>query len=205
MTQRQVVPCVLGLLILTGIARAQEVIFDPANTLRNAVTAGLKDEMVNVLLDEVDQLERMARRLSALTDLRKYATEEIPEWRIHLFQFEQFLFANSFNAALNYGDGAGAAFDEVARQRLPRPDVDAVLALADARAADAVRRQLATLDLADSAIIIGTDQTGQLRFNGRKEHEAIDRLQDDVIDGSDDRSTAAVLDAISGADLIRGR
>ena len=55
----------------------------------------------------------------------------------------------------------------------------------------------------DSTIISGVDQDGQLRYNGRKELDAIEALQADVIDPSDDQSTAAVLDKVSGAGLIR--
>jgi hypothetical protein len=79
------------------------------------------------------------------------------------------------------------------------------LAGEDPSAFDAVRAQLATLDVADSTIVAGTDQTGQLRYNGRKELEAIDALDVDVIDPSDAQSTAAVLDKISAAGLIRSR
>ena len=59
--------------------------------------------------------------------------------------------------------------------------------------------------LAQEHHVIGTDQTGQLRYNGRKEQHAIDDLELDVIDPSDEQSTAAVLDKISGASLIRSR
>ena len=72
-------------------------------------------------------------------------------------------------------------------------------------ALDAIRSELATLDLADSTIIVGTDQTGQLRYNGRKEQAAIDALDADVIDPSPSQSATAVLDKISAAGLIRAR
>ena len=84
----------------------------------------------------------------------------------------------------------------------------------DARAAmgslpPAARRallaQLATLDVADAAAIAGTNDTGRLRYNGRKELAAIAALDEDVTDGSLEQSTTAVLDKISGAALIAGR
>ena len=52
-------------------ARAQLVVFDPANVARNTVTAILKEYLVNTQRLEREQIERMARRLSRLTDLRK--------------------------------------------------------------------------------------------------------------------------------------
>lgn len=205
MTRRSVKIAAIVFIGLATVARAQRVVFDPLNTLQNALTAAAADEIVHLLGDQADQLQQMARRLSAFTSLSTYATHDNPEWRIHLFQFEQYLFANAFDASLNYGDGAGAGFDDIARQRLTPTEVQAVLSTADPKAAATIRAQLATLDAADSAIIIGTDQTGQLRYNGRAEHQAIDALESDVIDPSDDQSTAAVLDKISGAGLIRSR
>ena len=75
----------------------------------------------------------------------------------------------------------------------------------DTRALDAIASELATLDMADSTIIAGTDQTGQLRYNGRREQDAIIALEADVIDPSPSQSATAVLDKISGAGLIRAR
>jgi hypothetical protein len=65
--------------------------------------------------------------------------------------------------------------------------------------------QLATLDIADAAAIAGTNDTGSLRYNGRKELAAIAALDEDVTDESFEQSTTAVLDKISGAVLIAGR
>ena len=60
--------------------------------------------------------------------------------------------------------------------------------------------RLATLNVTDAAAIAATNDTGQLRFNGRK-HElpAIDALEAHVIDPSNEQSATAVLDKISGA------
>jgi hypothetical protein len=50
------------------------------------------------------------------------------------------------------------------------------------------------------------NDTGSLRFNGRKQElPAIDALESHVIDPSDTQSTTAVLDKISGAVLIGAR
>jgi hypothetical protein len=50
---------------------------------------------------QADRVQRMAKRLSALMNLDKYAPtdDDIPMWRIHLFLGEQFVFANPHNAA----------------------------------------------------------------------------------------------------------
>lgn len=190
-----------------GIARAQIVITDPAVTLRDQIIATLKSQILDTLSQQADQLYRMAKRLSVLTNLDKYAItdDDTPKWRIHPFQFEKFLYANGYNAALNYGDGSGAAYQDVARSRqAPGAELVGLAELApDADAA--IVAELATLDAADSTIIAGTDQTGQLRYNGRRELAAIEALQDDTLDPSPSQSATAALDKISGAGLIRAR
>lgn len=209
MTRSHIIPGVaIGALLLSaGFARAQLVITDPAVTLRNTVIAVLKQQLLDRLTDEVDQIQKLAKRLSASTNLNKYALvdDDIPQWRIHLFLFEKFLYANGYNAALNYGDGAGSAYEDVARSRVqPGPELSNLAEMAPGAAA-AVTAELANLDAADSSITAGTDQTGQLRYNGRRELAAIDVLQDDAVDPSQSQSATAVLDKISGAGLIRAR
>ena len=188
-----------------GVARAQLVITDPALTLRDQVIAVLKRQVVDTLSQEADVVQRMATRLSASTALEKYVLADIPMWRIHLFQGEQFLYANPYNAALNYGDGSGAAYGDVARPRQAPGAELAVLAELAPGADAAIMTELATLDAADSTIIAGTDQAGQLRYNGRKELAAIDALEGNTVDPSPNQSATAVLDKISGAGLIRAR
>ena len=145
----------------------------------NAATATLKTVVLDTLGNEVDRLKAMAKRLSASTDLDKYliSDDDTPKWRIHLFEFEKFLYANGYNAALNYGDATGMAYEDVARVRtIPGRELAALVAVApDAEAALAA--QLATLDAADSTLIAGTHQTGLLRYNGRQELAAIEALQ----------------------------
>jgi hypothetical protein len=198
---------VVVLSVGAGLARAQIAIFDPAVTFRNAAIAALKAVVLDTLGNEADRLKVMATRLSASTNLDKYliSDDDTPQWRIHLFQFEKFLYANGYNAALNYGDGAGTAYEEVARvRRMPGTEL-ATLDEAASDAEAAIIAELATLDAADSTIIAGTNQTGLLRYNGRRELAAISALQDDALDPSSDQSATAVLDKISGSSLIRAQ
>lgn len=190
-----------------GVAAAQIVVTDPAVTIKNAIIATLSQQMWDTATQQSAKLYRMAKRLSAFADLSRYAIsdDDTPKWRIHLFQGEQFLYANPYNAALNYGDRDGAAFEDVARQRETPGAELADLGEDGLDTEAAIAAQLATLDIADSAIIASTDQTGQLRYNGRKELAAIEALDTDTLDPSLTQSTSAVLDKISGAGLIRAR
>jgi len=201
------IAAIAAVVLAAGVARAQLVITDPAVTLRNVVIAVLKRQVLDTLSQQADRFQRMAKRLSASTNLDKYALtdDDIPMWRIHLFLGEQFVFANPYNAALNYGDRNGAGYAEVARPRQePASELTGLAELAP-NAEAAIVAGLATLDAADSTIIAGTDQTGQLRYNGRRELAAIDALQGDALDPSSGQSATAVLDKISGAGLIHAR
>jgi hypothetical protein len=196
---------VVVLSVGAGLARAQIQIFDPAVTLRNAAIAALKAVMLDTLGHEVDRLKAMATRLSATTNLEKYmlTDDDTPQWRIHLFEFEKYLYANGYNAALNYGDASGTALHQVARMRRTPGRELAALDAAASNAEAAIMSELATLDAADSTLMAGTHQAGLLRYNSRRELAAISALQDDALDPSSDQSATAVLDKISGASLIR--
>jgi hypothetical protein len=200
MTRIAVVVVGLGLLTV-GPARAQLIVHDPAVTLRNSVTAAIQALMARVQDDRRQRIERMARRITAFTNLGKYVIAETPEWRIHDFWSEDVLFAHDYHAALNYGDGRGVAYTRL---------IEPVLAVADegirlsAAAWPALRARLATIDATDAVTIAATNDTGLLRYNGRRDQAAIEALQAQVIDPSLDESATAVLDKISGGAVGRG-
>src|SRR2546427_6739237 len=80
-----------------GDALAQWVVYDAATTARNSVTATLKEYLYQTQLQQRLKIRDMARRLSALTNLRKYATEDVPRWRTH---GSDFFYAQPYNDAL---------------------------------------------------------------------------------------------------------
>lgn len=188
---------------VVGDAQAQFAVVDPANVARNAVTAVLKEYLVNTQQIQREQLQRMARRLSRVTSLTKYALPGAPLWRIHDFQDPTVsAIARDFRAALNYGDRAGRALLAVSH------DVQAVAGLLNGlspSASRAVRSRLATLDAAAASMIAASHQSGETRLNGRQELAAVEALEGHVIDPSDEQSATAVLEKINGAGLIAGR
>lgn len=191
--------------ILLGVAAApaQVVVYDPAVTLRNSVTAVLKEYLVAVQSEQHGKLRRMARRLSMHTDLAKYVVTDTPRWRTHDFENpDVFLFARAYHAALNYGDSAGAAFTGVSQPVLPSASLLARLSAAARRELSA---RLATIDVAAASAVTATHDTGQLRYNGRRELRAIEALERDVVDPSNEQSATAVLDKISGSALVAAR
>jgi hypothetical protein len=181
-------------MVVAGLSSAWAfVVTDVATTLRNAVTAELKDRILDTLTAQVERLEQMATRLSALTDLTKYRTDGSPRWAAHNPESTGFL------RALNEGDPAGIEYEGVARRR---DSVAVDLTSLSPAERDAIERALATLDVADSTIIAGAHQTGVLRQWGELERHAIDELEADVLNPSSAQSTTAVLDKLAGAALI---
>jgi hypothetical protein len=195
------------LAIAAVAARAAIVVFDPALTSRSTTIAALKELLLNTLAGEAEQLRQMATRLSAVTNIHKYwiADNATPTWQSHESSDNRFALAAPYTTALDFGDPNGAAFAAVARDRVDATPVLRSLIDVAPEAEAAIVAQLATLDAADSSLIAGTDQTGQLRYNGRKETAAIDALQEDALDPSSDQSATAVLDKISGAGLVRAQ
>lgn len=194
--RRTLLAGVIALGLGLGSAWAQIAVTDPATTRRNAVIAALKDRVVEAVRAQHERLQRMARRLSADTNMQKYASPEPPRWPVY---GENEAYATGYRSALTAGDPSGSAYTEASRTRVPA--AGALAGLSPVTRA-VVERALATLDGADSANITATHQVGLLRAHGRWEQQAIDTLESDVLDPSDAQSTTAVLDKISAAVLL---
>src|SRR6476619_1136939 len=72
--------------LMVGIASpvsAQLVVYDAATTARNTVTAAVQQYLFEIERQQHTKLREMARRLSALTNLRKFVMEDVPRWRTH--------------------------------------------------------------------------------------------------------------------------
>ena len=191
--------------VVSGLRPASAlVVTDPATTVKNIITAALKSQMVETLTEEARRVRRMARRLSAFADLARYLVPDPPRWRSYRYQ-DVSLYATAYEDALNLGDPDGAAYTDITRARSAADTELALLRSESTAAADALVAQLATLDLADSTMMLGTDENGRLRSEGKREMRAIDALERDVTDPSSTQGTAAVLDKMSAAVLIEAR
>ena len=193
---------IVVLVVLVGRELSGQIpVTDPAVTIRNSITAALENYLVNLQRDQRRKLRRMARRLSMHTNLGKYAVLDPPRWRTH--GGDSYLYSAAHNDALIFGDPTGTAYLALSHPVASARDVAARLS-ADAR--QLLTTRLATLALADATEIASTNDTGQIRYNGRKhERPALEALEADVIDPSNEQSATAVLDKISGAVLIGAR
>lgn len=180
---------------------AQLAVHDASVTARNMATAIVKEILLRLQQEQHARLRRMAQRLSLFTDLRKYVPADPPRWRTH--GGDSFLYTAAYNDALIFGDPSGTAYTELTHPLVA--DASRLAAL-PAPARRQLSARLATVQLTDAAIIAGTHDTGQLRFSGRKQElPAIEALESQVVDPSNEQSATAVLDKISGAVLIGAR
>jgi hypothetical protein len=201
LTHRRMTAAALAVLLLVSSAEAQVVVTDPATTIRNAITAAVKSQVLDTANEQYRRIRRMSRRLSMYTDLNKYVIADPPRWRTH--GSDEFLFTAAYNDALIFGHAEGAAYLSVIRPLLAS---HGMLDPLTPTARRLLASQLATIELEDATAVAGTHQTGQIRFNGRKrELPAIDLLEKHVVDPSQEQSATAVLDKISGATLIGAR
>jgi hypothetical protein len=205
MRRSRVVAFVLVGAALVGAGSASAfVVTDPANTIKNMLTAVLENQVVDILTQQGQRFRKMARRLSAFADLGRYVIPDVPRWRSYRYQ-DVSLYATAYEDALNLGDPGGVAYEGVVRNRATADDVVATLRESSPSAAAALAAELATLDLADSTLMTATDANGRLRSTGKKDMKAVDALEADVTDGVSTQGTSAVLDKISAATLIETR
>jgi len=192
-----------ALCTLSVSAGAFEV-FDPLNTLEHSFLNGWRQSIGGVLTQQLDKVRQMAKRLSAFTSLAKYVAPDAPLWRT--YQIDDGLVASdAFMDALNSGDRAGRGYAAIARSRVSVGSALTEFGEVNIAAENALRAALATIDVADSVIVDGTDQAGRIRGNRRNEVETIAALEGDVSNGNEEQSATAVLDKISAAGLIRAR
>jgi hypothetical protein len=205
MRRSRLVAVVVVVATLVGMRSASAfVVTDPANTIKNLITAALENQVVELLTQQGQRFRRMARRLSAFADLSRYIIPDVPRWRSYRYQ-DVSLYAVAYEDALNLGDPGGLAYEGVVRSRTAADDALAALRASSPVAANALAAQLATLDLADSTLMTATDANGQLRSAGKREMRAVDALERDAADGALTQGTSAVLDKISAAALLETR
>ncbi len=199
MTMKAIAASLLLVGLSAGPASAQWIVTDVATTAQNRITAALKELQYQVQVRQHDRIFEMARRLSALTNLRKYALQSVPRWRTH---GGDFFFAMPYLDALTFGDSSGAAYTRM----VAGLEQAARVAQLPPSARRAFLSRLAIVEGMDAVAMAATHTTGQFRLGGRRtELQAIDDLESDVLDPSPRQSATAVLDKISGASLVGAR
>ena len=195
---------IAAVLLTLSTSAGAVVVFDPLNTLEHSFLNGWRESIGSVLTQQLDRVRQMAKRLSAFTSLAKYVARDAPLWRTRRID-DALAASDAFMDALNGGDRAGRGYAAVARSRVSVGSALAEFGEENVAAENALRAALATIDIADSVIVDGTDQTGRVRGNRRSEVDTIAALEGDVSNGDQEQSATAVLDKMSAASLIRAR
>ena len=180
-------------------AQAQWVVHDSATTARNAVTAAVKEELLDTERQQHERIRRMAERLSVYTNLRKYVTADPPSWLRANPRTPAY--AGGIDAALSFGDAHGHAYVAAAHPLLPAP-----IRSESSSARRHFAARLATVEVADAANVSAFHAVGSVRASGlAREQAAVDALEGHVVDPSSTQSATAVLDKISGSVLVGAR
>jgi hypothetical protein len=176
---------------LTRTAGAQLLVTDPIHTGKLITIGQIQKAAESVIAFIDDETRRFGRPFSLFEDLRRYVSPDAPLWRTRRVDpaLPQTV---AFMDAVNGGDTAGVLTDQALVPRtLPMADVSTDL-----------RVDLATLDLADSALHSAIETTGQIRGRRREELNAITAAVDHLVGNG---SVEKALDKISGDAVIRAQ
>jgi hypothetical protein len=192
--QRRHVMVAAALVVCTTGSAWAFVVTDAATTARNAITAALKSQVVETVLQQRDRLGRMAARLSAVASLDRYRTGARPKSTVGS--------DTPFVRALNGADNdVAAAYANGVRERA---DVGPLAAL-EARTQDELSRDLATLDVVDASALAAATQLALMRRDEVATQHALADLERDVLNPAAYQSATAVLDKLSAATLIEAK
>jgi hypothetical protein len=195
MKKRQMVATVLSLSVVAGRpAEAQWLVHDPAHFTKALAISATAQQILDTIDDTLLLMKRWARRLAVLGAVPdRYVPQDVPRWRTWR-QDHPTPEALGFMEALNAGVRPGGA---VAVSPV-RPQPDSQLPLPES-----VKTGLALLDVADSVLVAGADQTGRIRGGRRSEVEALLALGHVVADVTG--STTARVAVLSAGAMIGRR
>jgi hypothetical protein len=182
---------------LTASASAQLVVVDPANLAQVVLIAQRTQQTYEQLQNEYLLILRMAQGLGNLNSYR------IPPIALTAHDVGRWEFGRPWIEGLNVGDPRGTAYLATAVP-LQRPD-GRLLQLA-AQARRMFERQYATVEISDSVATLGGHQVALIRGYHERLQQAVEKLQDDVLNGSPNfHQMTAVLDKVAAGELLARR
>jgi hypothetical protein len=209
------VPALVVALVLSGgaISQAQIICSIPCPTwdftaiLRTSAINGIKGAINELLQQQAERLYKMAWRLQQFIPLGGHVIHQDnrPEWRIFDYFSGAVIYANPYHRSLSYGDRSGDGFEAISAARPNHVESFDVLRNMTSEAGDEIIKRLALLDAQDSSIVRSTDEVGLIRYGGRTNQAAIDKLQYDITRDDNEESATAVLDKISIARYLHLR
>jgi len=194
---RRVCLLVLALSLMTLSASAQLVVIDPLELEQTVLIAQRVQQVYDQLRAEYQLIVQMAQGLRNLNGYR------IPPIAITGLETAPFEYGRPWIQGMNSGDARGTAYLSTAVP-LQRPDASLDRVSADARRL--FQNQYATVEISDSVAMLGGHQVALIREYHNRLQQAVQKLEDDVLNGSSDyHQMTAVLDKISAGELLERR
>jgi hypothetical protein len=194
---RHVLVTLLALALLAVPVSAQIVVIDPGNLAQTVLIAQRAQQVYDQLRAEYDLIVRMAQGLGNLNAYR------IPPIAITGLDAARFEYGRPWIEGMNSGDARGTAYFATA-VRLQRPDK--ALGRLSANARRLFENQYATVEISDSVAMMGGHQVALIRNYHDRLQQTVEKLQDDVLNPSQDyHQMTAVLDKISAGELLGRR
>jgi hypothetical protein len=191
---------VVTLLLLAVVAvpmSAQLVVIDPGNLAQAVLIAQRAQQVYDQLQAEYQLLLRMSQSLGNLGAYR------IPSIGITALDAARFEYGRPWIEGMNGGDARGTAYLGTAVP-LQRPENTVSRLSASGRRL--FENQYATVEISDSVAMLGGHQVALIRNYHNRLQEAVQRLQDDVLNPSPNyHQLTAVLDKISAGELLARR
>jgi conjugal transfer/entry exclusion protein len=197
MARRLWITLVLVALIAVPLS-AQFVVIDPANLTQAILIAERSWAQYDELRHEYELIQQMAQRLGNLDGYR------IPAISITAHDPSRWDFGRPWIQALNSGDARGTAYFETAVP-LARPR-SADLTRVSPAARRNFENHYATVEITDSAAMMGAHQVALVRGYFGKLQEATQALEEDVVNNqSGYHQLTAVLDKVAAGELLARR
>jgi conjugal transfer/entry exclusion protein len=186
------------LVALTGVpASAQIPVTDGANLVQAILIAQRAQRHLEELQAQFQTILRMGRNLG---NMEGYRTPPIPLTSHNAARFE---YGRPWIQALNSGDATGAAYWSTT---LPLERPNAIPARLNGAARREFERQYATVEITDSVAMMGGHQVGLMRGYHGQLQQAVQGLEDDVLNGLlRYHEMTAILDKVAAGELLARR
>lgn len=194
---RRVTIAVIVLSLVAAEARAQLAVVDPANLAQAVLIAERAQRHLEELQSQYRTILLMSQGLGSMDRYR------VPTISISRHDAARWLYGRPWIEGLNSGDASGAAYWSTTIP-LERPSTLPERLTSAARRT--LERQYATIEITDSVAQMGGHQVGTIRgYHGRLQ-QAVQGLEDDVLNGLPGyHNMTAILDKIAAGELLGRR